>query len=1009
MSTPASASHLWLAFLCGLGGLWSSQCHGEKMSGPHIDTKSVFSWRSIGPDRGGRVTAVAGFTQQPLRFLAGTSGGGVIETRNGGHSWHGISTRTFGSSSVGAIAIAAQNPDLIYVGMGESTQRTYMSSLGDGVYRSSDGGTSWTHLGLEESRRIGAIVIDPRDANRVFVASMGNPWKPSKDRGVILTSDGGQHWRQVLFINDTTSAADLSMDPHDANTLYAAMWDNIRSPWYLRSGGAGSGLYKSTDGGVTWRRLERGLPRSIGKIGVAVSPADSHRVYAIVESTEELGGLYASTDGGETWEKKTGMRDLWYRPWYYMHVRPDPVRADRVWVLCTNAWRSDDGGVNFRKMVTPSDDNHALWINPNSPDTMVEGSDGGASVTVDGGESWSSLFNQRTGQFFRVSIDARTPYTVFGSQQDWGSVALRSRPELGGAAGAFAFEVGGGEAGYIVPDPFDPDLIFAGSELGYITRFDRRSGTATPINAYPLFPEGTNPRLLKFRFDVNAPIVASRHVRGTIYHAAQVVLRSKDRGQSWEPISPDLTRNERGRQEAGAGPFTNERISAYNVISSLDESPLDGSILWAGTDDGRIEVTLDGGRNWADRTPLGVHDGEFYTIAASPSSPAAAYAALTRHRLGDMRPYLFKTSNYGRSWQVVSAGLPQDIYARVIREDSESPGILYAGTERAVYVSLDQGTTWQEFGAETLPTTPITGIVVYGNDLVISTEGTGIWILSGLATLRQLKAHDPSDPSLHLYQPADAYVTEGMPQGLLTPTEELEDAKGAAIDFSLPSGISTQSSNVSIRMTDASGGLIRTLWPDSSTRESSTDNVQVSLHDGLNRVYWDLRKDPLSARIDVAFDGTLAGARVPPGNYYVHLRLGNLEQSQALHVVWNPSREAPPPGAIAEKQALLARIEVLFADVASDWNSFSARHPQLQLPSSPHEATSAGLLWERLIFDRRLTGAQSRVNYGGGLLFDIATLHTMVDTAQSPIGGAMVDTCGVLEQRWREIKRAQPP
>ena len=543
-------------------------------NGGAINLAGFFEWRSLGPDRGGRVTTVTGVPQRPFRFYVGTVGGGVLRTDDAGQTWQRIDTKVFGSASVGAVAVAPSAPDIVYVGMGESTQRVYMSTIGDGLYKSLDQGATWTKLGMDETRRIGAIVVHPTDPSIVYVAAMGHSYSASEHRGVYRSRDGGKTWERVLFVGPTTSATTLSMDGHDPNVLYVSMWDNLRSPWYLGSGGPGSGIYKTTDGGTTWRKLGVGLPANMGKIGVSVSPVDSQRVYAIVEATLEEGGLYVSRDAGEHWSRINGSIDLWSRAWYYMHVYADPQKADRVWVNCTELWRSDDAGKSFTKINEPHGDNHAIWVNPTSPDIMVQGSDGGATVSLDGGASWSSLYNQRSGQFWRIAIDNLVPYNVFAAQQDWGTVAIRSRTDLGGPAGGSLYEVGGGEGGYVAVDPFDPNFIYAGSELGYISRFDRRTGIVMPINVYPIFPEGTEPKELKYRYQVNAPIVASRHTEGVIYHAANVVLRSTDRGQSWMPISPDLTRNERDKQGKAGGPFTNEIIDAYNVIASLDESPL---------------------------------------------------------------------------------------------------------------------------------------------------------------------------------------------------------------------------------------------------------------------------------------------------------------------------------------------------------------------------------------------------------------------------------------------------
>lgn len=968
----------------------------------------ALTWHSLGPDRGGRVTTVAGVPQKPWRFYAGTVGGGVIRTEDAGQTWQPVSSSVFGSASVGAIAVAPSDPNTVYAGMGESTYRSYMSSLGDGVYRSVDGGNTWTDVGLKDSLRIGSIVVDPKDSRLVYVAAMGNPWAASSARGLYRTADGGEHWERVLSISDTTSAVDVSMDPIDSNTLYVSTWDNLRSAWYLGSGGPGSGIFKSQDGGRSWRRLTVGLPTLMGKIGVAVSPADANRIYALVEATPTTGGLYVSDDRGEHWRLVNSADHLWNRAWYYMQLRPDPTRRDRVWVMCTQLWRSDDGGKNFTSQSTPHGDNHALWINPDDPRIMVEGSDGGATVTLNGGTTWSSLYNQRTGQFYRVSVDSRVPYNVLGAQQDWDTVSVRSRDNLGGPDPAVAYDLGGGEGGYVVADPFDPNVIYAGSELGYLSRFDRRTGVSTPIVAYPRFPEGIEPRNLRYRFQVNAPLVASVHTPGTIYHAAQKVLRSRDRGQSWTEISPDLTRNDASKQGPGGGPFTNERINAFNVISTLAESTLDAAVLWAGTDDGRLQVTRDQGNTWRDVTPPGIEDGQFYTVTTSSSSAGGALAALTRHRAGDMRPHLFVTYDFGSSWKTVSATLPQATFARVLREDPIRPAILYAGTEQGVYVTFDSGTTWRRLGAG-LPTTPVTGIVCVEDDLVISTEGSGFWVLSGLSTLRQSTDGSSVQGKTRLFAPAVAFTIEGTPSK--TSDDDTADSADAGIDLDAVIGERDRVDLHAIRLEilGADGRVVRTLLPAERETDAKpeTGAKPAPGAGGLLRIRWDLSTDRLAAHIEGALDGTLPGVRAPPGTYRARLRTPSVTMDVPVEVRLNPSLPQPTAKALADKQYLIARIQAVFANVATTVNAEAARRSNLQSRGQTQEAAQL-VAWEHQVFDRRLIDSQARVNLGGGLLFDLKTLEKYVDDSQPPLPVAMLEMCEELEGRWRALRGTLP-
>lgn len=971
---------------------------------PNAGLDAILKWQSLGPDRGGRVTTVAGVPPHPFRFYAGTVGGGVWRTDDAGSSWNRVDTRVFGSASVGAIAVAPSAPETIYVGMGESTQRMYMSTIGDGLYKSVDGGATWTKLGMDETRRVGAIVVHPANPDLVYVAAMGQSWVKSETRGVYRSRDGGTKWEKVLYVSDTASAVSLSMDAHDPNVLYAAMWDNLRSPWYLGSGGPGSGIYKSVDAGDHWRKLERGLPSLMGKIGISVSPVDSRRVYANVEAKLEEGGLYVSSDAGESWAHVNGNINLWSRGWYYVHVFADPTKLDRVWVNCTEFWRSDDGGKTFQAVANHHGDNHAVWINPHSPEIMVQGNDGGASVSLDGGATWSTLLNQRTGQFWHVAVDDRVPYTVFGAQQDRGTVAIRSREDLGGPAGRHIHEAGGGEGGYVAVDPFEPDLIYAGSELGFISRFDRRTGLATTINPYPLFPEGTEPRNLKYRFHVDAPILASRHSEGVIYHAGNVVFRSRDRGQSWQPISPDLTRNEVDKQGKAGGPLTNEIIDAYNTITTLDESPLDGTVLWAGTNDGRLQVTSDGGATWHDVTPPGVGDGEFYTVTASPSNRAGAYAALTRHRLGDMRPHLFRTADLGRSWATVSDALPQSTYARVLREDPKTPALLYAGTERGVYVSFDSGVLWRELSA-TLPTVSVTGLVTAGNganDLVISTEGSAFWILEGLTTLRQVGAAAPH--AMQLYAPPPAYIIEGVTAPCLDCSRGFAHS-GLPIDLFLTDAQVREPRTVVLQIVDGEGTVLASLLP-----ETGSPKQKFHLRPGVNRIYWDFHRDTTPVLVQGALDGQLDRVGVPAGRYTVRLTAGGFTEQQAITLQWSPLGPPPPPSAVAERHALLRRIEAVFRDVAETVNAAAAERTALKRSAVGTEQDHARALadWEGRVFDRRLVYEQSRVDYGGGLLFDLKMLHAYTATSQSPMDSAMATTAEELTARWQVIKSARP-
>jgi photosystem II stability/assembly factor-like uncharacterized protein len=971
------------------------------------------TWRFAGPERGGRVTAVVGIPGQIGVYFAGTVGGGVWRTDSAGAAWSPLATKTFGSGSVGALAIDPTRPDVIYAGMGESVARPYMSSMGDGLYKSIDGGKTWAHLGFTETRRIGGIVIDPKSPDTLYIAALGNAWSPSQHRGVFKSLDAGKTWTRVHFVNETTSAADLVMDPTDSQTLYVTMWDNLRTPWRLGSGGPGGGVFKTTDGGRTWRKLSGGLPAEVGKIGISVSPVDPNRLYAVVESTDEAGGVFVSDNAGETWRRVNASRQLRTRPWYYMHITADPKVRDRVYVNNLGFWRSDDGGVTFTQIPTPHGDNHDVWIDPGDNRVMVQGNDGGVNVTLDGGKAWSSIYNQASGQFYRVAVDKSFPYAILGAQQDNTTLAIRSREDLGGRSGADIYEVGGGEAGFVVADPFDNDIIYAGSEMGFLTRMDRRTGLATFISGQPRFPEGVNPVGLRYRFNVNAPLVASIHTEGVIYHAAHVVLKSTDRGFSWREISPDLTRDEPAKQQEGGGPFTNERIDAHNALAYLDESPLDGRILWAGSDDGLIHLTTDGGGTWRNVTPTGIGEGEVNTIAASPLDKATAYAAVTLHRFGDMRPHLFRTQDSGATWTAIGTGLPQATYARAVEADPVRKGLIYAGTEQGLYVSFDDGATWREL-SDSLPTTPVTGIAVKDDDLVISTEGRGFWIYSGLSTLRQLEADLPAS---RLFAPPPAYVVDGEPM-LAGPVRTRDNPPQSYVDVFLSADDLAAGRMVRVEVVGPDGAVVRQLGRIESGRRQPLGPPRLDpflklqaeepgpvITPGVHRFTWDLRGETAVAMLGVR-DGRIAGPRSAPGRYLVRLITAQGVQEQPLNLLPPPDRAGPSVPALEEKRRLLDDTRGLFLEIGRAVSEAETRATKRPQGSRAHRAW---VQWEAEILSRKLeAGGVDRVNYSGGLMFDVATLYDLADSSATPLGPAYRVQLDELKARWASLKAAAP-
>lgn len=712
----------------------------------------TLDWRLVGPFRGGRCAAVCGVIGDNETYYMGSAGGGVFKTTDSGVSWKNISDGSFGGS-IGAVAVAPSNAEILYVGGGEKTWRGNVSS-GGGMWKSIDAGKSWTFTGLEESRHISRIRIHPKNPDVVFAAVMGHLSGPNEERGVYRTTDGGQSWERVLFANPHAGAVDLCMLTDEPDTLYASTWRAIRTPYSLESGGEGSGLWKSVDGGTTWDSLhdKEGMPKGpLGISGIVVSPANPKRVYAQIEAPE--GGLFRSDDSGATWERINDERKLRQRAWYYTRVFADPVDEDTVYVLNVSAHKSTDGGKTFTSIRTPHGDNHDLWIDPQDPLRMIESNDGGANVSSDGGKTWSTQANQPTAQFYRVTVDDDRPYRIYGAQQDNSTVRIRSR-SAGRGIGRDDWEsTAGGESGWIAPKPGDSEIVFGGSYGGYLTRRDHRRGISRTVNVWPDNPMGAGVEAMRYRFQWNFPILWSKHFDGLLYTGAQVLFASKDEGASWQPISPDLTRNDPSKMGSSGGPITqdNTGVEYYCTIFTVDEGRQPGTI-WCGSDDGLIHVTKDTGKTWSNVTPPMMPEWmQINCIAADPHRDGGAYVAGTRYKLDDFRPYLYRTDDYGQTWTEITGGLDPAWFTRCIRPDPKVDGLLYCGTERTVWVSYNHGRRWQRLANE-LPLVPITDLVVAGDELVAATQGRAFWSFDGLPHLRQLRP-ELAQNDFHVFTP----------------------------------------------------------------------------------------------------------------------------------------------------------------------------------------------------------------------------------------------------------------
>ncbi len=884
-----------IAAACILGSAARAQQYDEaKLQG--------LKWRLIGPFRGGRTLAVTGIPGNPDVFYFGAVSGGVWKTTNAGITWDPIFDKE-PISSIGAIAVAESDPNVIYVGTGEACIRGNIS-YGDGVYKSVDAGKTWTNVGLRDTRQIGALIIDPHNPDVVFVAALGHAYGRNTERGIFRTVDGGKNWERVLYKDDKTGGIDIVFDPQNPHTLFAAMWEANRTPWSLTSGGPGSGLYKSSDNGTTWKRIEgHGFPEGVlGKIGVSVSGGDSNRIYALVEA--DKGGLYRSDDGGESWQLANDDHRFRQRAWYYTHIYADPCSVDTVYVLNTGLYRSTDGGKKFDHLSAPHGDHHDLWIDPTDPQRMINANDGGATITTDGGKTWSSEDNQPTAQFYHVAADARFPYYVYGAQQDNTTVAVASDSNRGSIGRQDWYSVGGGESGYVAPDPTNPDVVYSGSYGGYVTRFDKRTGQTQTISPWPDDTDGFGAAGLKYRFTWTQPIVFSPNDPSTLYFSGQMVFRSTDGGMSWDEISPDLSRNDKSKQQSSGGPITKENISVeyYDLIFTVAESPAQKNLIWAGTDDGLVHITRDGGTHWTSVTPPDMPPWSMVSlIDASWHDAGTAYVAVDAHKLDDFRPYIFRTHKYGKEWKQITNGIPDGSYVHAVREDPQYGGLLFAGTETGVFYSLDDGEHWQHLQLN-LPAAPIHDLVIKNSDLIVATHGRSFWILDDISPLRQLaEMRASADAFLFKPRPALRFRRESTGFASSWKTAGQPAPPGATLYYWLKDKPGT-ADEITLDVLDSSGNTVRHYSNrvhepenDEAAREEETEvkpPETLPAEAGLNRFVWDLRYEkPHEVPGAVYDDGEPLGVLALSGEYKIRLSAGGKTYSAGTRASPGCARE----------------------------------------------------------------------------------------------------------------------
>lgn len=975
---------LTIAALASLGGAAQTSVPQPAQTAPGAVDASLLSglrWRSIGPARGGRSQAVAGSAARPMEYYFGATGGGVWKTTDGGLNWRPVSDRHFSSSSVGAIAVAESNPDIVYVGMGETQLRGNIIQ-GDGVYKTTDAGRTWTHMGLEKTMAIGRVRVHPQNPDIVYVAALGDPYASTPDRGVFKSTDGGKTWTRVLFRDEKTGAVDLVIDPKSPDTLYAGMWEVFRTPHSLSSGGPGSGLFKSTDGGRTWTELTKnpGLPKPVwGKIGITVSGADSNRLYAIIEAAE--GGLFMSDDAGATWTLVNDDRNIRQRAFYYTRVYADPQAKDTVYILNVSFYRSTDGGKTLRSIRVPHGDNHDLWIASNDPRRLAQSNDGGANISFNGGESWTDQ-DFATAQFYNVFTTNHVPYHVCGAQQDNSTACV---PSTGGEL----YPVGGGESGYIAPDPEDTDVFYAGSYGGLLTRINRRTGERRNINVWPDNPMGHSASDITERFQWTFPIVIAPTDPNVLYVGSQHVWRSTNEGQSWEKISPDLTRHDPSTMGPSGGPITLDQtgVETYATVFTIAPSPIDGNIIWTGSDDGVVHVTRDGGRNWQKITPPDLPEfTRISLIGASPHDAGTAYLAGNRYQRADRAPYVYKTRDFGKTWTKIVAGLPADDFARAIREDPQRRGLLFLGTEKGIYASFDDGGHWQSLRLD-LPVTPVHGIQVKDNDLVIGTHGRSFYVLDNISVLRQATSSMTNEP-LVLFDPADA--VRSVSRGVFVDYYLKDAADKVTIEFLNPAGKVIRSYESAAKPPAAERPAEMEEEEEGGGRRGGPP-ARVTATKGMNRFTWDMRyPNAVDFPGLIMWAASTRGPAAPPGRYQVRVTANGVTKTQDFEIKRNAAVPGVTDADLHEQFTLAMRI----SDRVSDANRAVIRIREIKQSitdrigkTNDGNVKAAGqALIEKLtdvegeIYQHRLRSGQDPLNYPIRLNNKLAALQGTVES-----------------------------
>lgn len=990
-------------------------------------------FRNIGPFRGGRSVATCGVPGNDKIYYMGTTGGGLWKTTDAGISWQNISDGYFGTGSVGAVAVAESDHNVVYVGMGEHAPRGVMTSYGDGVYKSTDAGATWKKIGLPESRQIAAIRIHPKNADLVYVAVQGALNGPSEERGIYRTDDGGTTWKKILYVNSSTGCSDLSMDMTNPRILYAAMWEHHRLPWEVKSGGPGSGLYKSTDGGLTWNKLDQGIPPALGKMAIEVSRSNPSKVYALIESDteKELGGLFVSEDAGASFNRVSKDHRLTTRAWYYIELAVNPQNENEVHVLGAEWVKSIDGGKSWNNLHTAHGDYHQLWFNPSNPSNFVMADDGGASISFNGGKSFSPLDNQPTAQLYRINVDNQFPYRIYAGQQDNTSLVIESRNLWGGNIGERNwFYSAGGESAFLAFDPDQPTYVMGGSYQGTIELLNQKISEGKGVMVVPLQYQSIMPKRMKYRFNWNAPIVWSKADGGSFYHAGNRLFKTSNLGKTWTVISPDLTRNDTTKMGKSGIPYTNEGAGGenYGTIAYVSIST-DGQVIWTGSDDGLVHVSRDGGANWKNVTPAGLPECLVNSIEVSPHNPATVYIACTRYKMNDLSPMLYRSDDYGASWKRIDSGIPVGAFTRVVREDPVQKGLLFAGTETGLFVSWNNGDAWTKLQLG-LPVTPVTDLKIHQGNLIAATMGRSFWILDDLFMVRHSSVLADTN-STKLFGVEKVYRVGGGsalnapgstddPKPMTPSNDGVNAPTGAVFYYQLPGLADSVTLTLDIR--DARGKLVRSYSskPDSTFLEYAggpSPDPLLPKRAGLNRFVWNLRHATYPGVPTAYIEGSWDGHRAAPGKYEAVLKVGGTEQRHAFTIVADPRIEASQ-AEYDEQDEWLTKVEDGLRDIHGAVNKMRVAKKQvadlLQLigdkPAYAELKQSASSLharmekWEEELIQNRSQSYDDIINFVNKLSADYFFLKGEMDTNIPFVTDGQKEQFKTLEATWKPLK-----